>query len=472
MKASGRAPRPRPIHESIVRLGEQDSKPRFFASGRYLVRAKMAPDTWIELLPGPRSLVIRSAAEPTGKRVNIRKRTGLPVIDLNCATLARLFRPGDALRVVVEEGRITLFPAPTEASRRARPRNGKLGGVFAGAGFLDEAFRQAGYSPAWAIEIDEAASAVYAENHPGAATLNMSVYEALHLDLEPVECMVIGLPCTPFSKVRTTLDNRGTKVGELPKTAHADAGHLAAATAVLIARVNPSTVVLENVDTFQRSETAHLLSGFLGALGYYVETRSLDSAKFGGMTRRVRTVMIAQTPDQRGWVRDPWPEPRASGRPIRDVLDREVPDGAWFTLADGFGRRLREREERNRALGRGFKMKICRESDTAVGTFSAQYGAGNRLDVSVLQHPRDPSRLRYFTVREGVRLHGAPEAYVLPEGRVFPWRLIGQGVHVGLFRQVAERLRAGPWKRVAEPTRGPTAGPMAMLAGLTLFQAS
>lgn len=425
----------RPIHEAMATLGRQRNYPRWFANTRYLERAGFEPGAWIDLQPANGRLIVTPAETETGKRV--QEKGGLPLIDLNQKLLEEVFGSAERIHVRVEERRIilSLDPIGREAAE-SRPRDGSVGSVFAGAGLFDEAAREAGLTPRWAIEIDRRTADVFAENHPEATVYEMGVEEAIFSDLEPVEVMTIGLPCQPWSRVRTTKGNRGTKVDRTRAVTEHPLGFCAMPTFMLIAKLQPRTVVLENVPGFATSETAAMLAGALRKIGYHVETRVLNAADYGAMTRRRRAVMVAQTPEDDGTVPDAWPMERAPDTRLGDVLDRDVGADAWWDR-ESHPNRFR-RNAANKAKGRGFTFQVTHPDDVSVPAITAEYG-NCKIDVPLVPHPDRPDTYRWFTLAEGKRIMGLTDEYVLPEAKGPGFRLLGQAVVVPLFREVIGR---------------------------------
>jgi hypothetical protein len=45
-----------------------------------------------------------------------------------------------------------------------------------------------------------------------------------------------------------------------------------------------------------------------------------------------------------------------------------------------------------------------------------------------------------FPIAEAKRIMGLPESYILPEAQTWAGAMLGQGVHVGLFAQILQRV--------------------------------
>jgi site-specific DNA-cytosine methylase len=419
------------IHETVVRLGEQRGQPRYFSNGRYLARAGFAHGQWLSIQVGKGTLTIRRSSDPTGKRV--QEKNGNPLIDLNAKFLRQVFGASTRLHVRVGEGEITLSIHPLDVSARKRLRDGSMASVFSGAGLLDQAGVASGFKSRWAVEIDRRTADVFAENHPEATIYEMSAHEAAFTDLAPVELLLMGLPCTPWSQART-LNADGSKVDRTrPATEH-PLGDMALWAFLIVARVNPRTVVLECAPGFKDGELCASFTGALRRLGYDVDTRVVNSHDHGALSKRRRTVLVATTPDET--PANPWPDAIAkdASRPTAaDFLDAQVPDELWWdrtTKAWVF-----RVNERNQAKGSGFGFQVVTPESTSMGTITSQYGE-TKNDQPVVAHPTKKDTYRFFTLSEGRRLFGLPLSYRLPEAKTVAWRLLGQAVHIPTFAAI------------------------------------
>ena len=88
-----------------------------------------------------------------------------------------------------------------------------IGSLFAGIGGFDLGFERAGFKTVWQCEIDKAAQGVLRRWFPDAA-LHSDVCEVGAHNLEPVDVVTYGFPCTDISQagsawgVRTGLDGK------------------------------------------------------------------------------------------------------------------------------------------------------------------------------------------------------------------------------------------------------------------------
>lgn len=453
--------RRRPLRVTATRLGAARGNPRYYAQGHYLSRAGFKPGVFLSLsviAEGDRAaLEIAPSEAPTGNRVSgkvVSRKAAttteghgaseetsegvrVPVVDLNTPLLRQLFGDGAALHVRVEEGRIILSRPEIDRRIAVRLRDGSEGSVFSGGGLMTEAARLAGFTPRFAVEIDERYAAIYEANHPTASMFCMSAHEAAFADLPKVELLTLGIPCEPWSTATRQAKGTGGKKrdGSLPATAH-PLGDMAAWAIAIILKVNPRTIVIEEAPAFAASETAYLLRGTLERIGYAVDCRVVDASRCGYPTKRKRTVLVAQTPGEDGARFVPWPAEQEPTRPVRDYLDSHVNEAQWFDKTSKgwvFDHALRQSEK-----GNGFAMQAIDVNGKTVGALKKRMLAGQG-DSPVVPHPTRADTFRWLTLPEMRRFHGVPATYDLGAAVTTGGEVVGQGVHVGLFTDVIAR---------------------------------
>ena len=117
--------------------------------------------------------------------------------------------------------------------------------LFAGCGGLTEGFRQAGYSPVYAVEWDRAAAATYAQNFSDHIVC-ADIGEVAETDVPQADVVVGGPPCQGFSQL-------GTRDPHDPRNA------LWLEYARIVGHVRPKVFLLENVPQFLKSGQFEML---------------------------------------------------------------------------------------------------------------------------------------------------------------------------------------------------------------------
>ena len=197
--------------------------------------------------------------------------------------------------------------------------------LFAGAGGLSLGLSRAGLTPIAASEMDADALGTYSSAHAKyASAVELETFagdvaqHSFHRYKGEVEVVAGGPPCQPFSmggSRRGVLDKRDG----IPQFIR------------VIAEVNPTTFIMENVPGLARGSQLAVLKSVLAAfreLGYFTDWKILHAADFGVTQRRQRLVVVgSKTPGFQ------WPTPThglLTATPwvkSRTVLDASNPVG-------------------------------------------------------------------------------------------------------------------------------------------------
>jgi DNA (cytosine-5)-methyltransferase 1 len=254
-----------------------------------------------------------------------------------------------------------------------------------------------------------------------------------------------GIPCSGAS--RAGKSKRGLSMME----DHPVVGHLVASALMLITRVNPAVVVIENVPGYSSSASAQILRHHLRDSGYVVQETTLAASEFGCLENRVRWFLVAAT---RGIEMDLSclvPAVREVKR-LGSVLDPIEPDSSLWRTFDY----LKAKEVRDAAKGNGFGMQIVSPSSTICPTLRKGIAKCGSTDP-LLAHPTDPDLLRPFTVAEHARIKEVPEHLVEGLSKTDGHALLGQGVAYSpvkaLFKRIGESILR--WKQGAAAKQRP-----------------
>lgn len=159
--------------------------------------------------------------------------------------------------------------------------------LFAGAGGISEGFRQVGWEPLVASDVDPDACATYRSNFPEATTVWGDLREAKVsgqvLELaRGVDVVAGGPPCQGFSQVRNH-----TRLIDDPKNS------LYREFVRLVTRLEPRAFVMENVPGMAQMGVLRQVEADLACRGRYrVHPMVLDAADFGVPQTRKRIVFI------------------------------------------------------------------------------------------------------------------------------------------------------------------------------------
>jgi DNA (cytosine-5)-methyltransferase 1 len=311
--------------------------------------------------------------------------------------------------------------------------------LFSGAGLFSAGMMRAGFRPLLAIEIAEEAIASYRRN------VSECVVKGCVGDRWKVpraDVVIAGPPCQGFS----TLGRRD------PSDAR---NELSLAILPWVKAARPQIVVIENVPPFLASRQWSRLKRGLEGLGFGISVWELEAAEFGTPQRRRRAFTIAS----RRTVSPPRPRrvPITAGEVLFDPqrpLRRADPMHVWPEPQGIAARRIElvpPRGDKRDIAARA--PSLCPPSWFKIGCQATD--AWGRLDPDEPANTirctfQNPSKGRYLhpvenrvlSLREGARLQGVPDEWVL-EGRPYPIaRQIGNGVPIPLAAAVARRIVA------------------------------
>jgi len=417
---------------STTTLGYHKNAPRVWLEGQHLGDAGFKPANRIQIEFKKAHVIIRLAKD--GPRVISSKRRGqIPVLDLNSSALTEAFGSINTLQVYIAPGEIILTPSQIELRRATRCRNGKEGSVYSGAGLLTEAARLAGYKPAFAIELDSQYAQIYEKNH-NARMFNLSVEDTPIEELPQVELLTLGIACECYSPARRCDKVTGAKRDRsLPPEAH-PLSDLTIWAALIIQRLNPATVLIEEAPGYLTSGAGYMIQHFLRRAGYTVEAKVLDPRDYGELTGRRRSVIVAHSGSH-----FQWPETVSATQTFASIRDDESTlEGEYFTAETKPW--LFNHWKTQIAKGNGFASAQLSDESTSIPCITKRYMAGQGTGA-VVKHRHLSGHFRWLTLNEIRKLHQIPDAYRLSDSKILSGEAIGQGVIVSLFRKIIEATR-------------------------------
>jgi len=439
----------------IKKLGFHRGRRRLWIESRKLAVAGM--------LPGMRYHIehlehgVRLRLKPDGTHQVSRKQKGereIPIIDINSDEWLAPLHDCDVVRIVLHaDGLYVLRPASVRAQRERlerlaeQLRKGEVhtGSIAHGGGILSHACHQGLQDEGikatlrFAVEIDEtyleqslqANDATSSQTVALAAPLQEIVQDDWVMQhLPKVEVLEMGLPCSGAS--RAGKSKRGLSMME----DHPEVGHLVHAALCVIQRVQPSVIVLENVEDYAVSASAQILRHQLRDMGYEVREHVLNARDFGCLEARVRWALVATTAGLPPIERI---EPEAPEQPARlgDLLESVAEDDArWSDMAY-----LKDKEQRDIEAGKGFRMQVVDANATSVPTIRKAYNKGGSTDPYVA-HPSKAGLMRKFTAREHARIKGVPEHLVEGLSETAAHEILGQGIAYAPFRSLFRAVGA------------------------------
>lgn len=441
---------------SITRLGsDKRGTPRIWLEGRNLAKAGFVPAARYEITVDQDARQIKLRLAANGGRLVSRKKRGdqdLPVIDIANNRLLEPFEGLESLKVRFENGAVIITPTATDIRKLERTQRlrdslqaGKVsvGSVSTGLGVLALAMHE-GLAAAgihsdlkFAVEIEPQYLNQCAATNPAWRPDTVAVetpmqelaYDASALQQLPqVDILEAGIPCTAHS-VAGRAKKALAKPEDDPKAGHLVAGFLAIAAAV-----NPAVILVENVPEYMSSASFAILTNQLREWGYHIEATVLEGKEFGCLEHRNRMAMVAVTKGIDFDIRALDAE-HSKPRPLGDLLE-PIPEDSplWSPMTY-----LREKEQRDIAAGKGFRMQIFDATSTHVSTIGRGY-AKVRSTEPKLRHPSRPNLLRQLTPIEHARIKGVPEHMIDGLGVTLAHEMLGQSILARPFKALAGHI--------------------------------
>jgi len=473
------------MHVLLRQLGEHRGSPRLYLDTTALAAAGFSPGVCIALIPGaadePR-LTIRVCAQ--GKRKVSRKQRGnreVPVIDINSQQELQPFVAAGLVRIVIDAGSVhILVPASVRqalarsarlAARLATGQPLRTAGIAFGAGVASGALH-AGLAAGGVIselvlanEICEEYLDIGRHSNPVVTSTTTTVAmpmqelaqdEWLLRRVQHVEILEAGIPCSGASRAGAA------KRGLTRMEDHPHVGHLIGAAVQAIAALQPTILVVENVETYRNTASASILRAWLRDAGYAVAETVLNARDFGSLEARVRWFLVAYPPELPLDLTEMVPVDTAR-HCLGDLLEPMDPEDERYRRVDY----LKEKQERDADNGKHFSMQLLSPASTLVPVLRKGYHKGGSTDPRLL-HPTDPERSRLLTATEHARIKGISPDLVDGVPETTAHQVCGQSVDVrpvqAIGRRIAQALKAlgRPGNGVPGLSKQPAAGLVAV----------
>ena len=210
--------------------------------------------------------------------------------------------------------------------------------------------------------------------------------------------------------------------------------NLVVAFLAIIARVNPAAVVLENVPGYATSASMSIIRNQLRDLGYDLHETVLRAEEWNMLEHRDRMCMVAVTKGLT-FSFDGLERPVRTESLLGEIMD-QVPndDPCWSRM-----QYLKDKQQRDEAAGKGFKMNYVDQTSTRVPTLNKTLHK-RQSTGTFFRHPENTELLRIPTVREHARAKGVWEDLTEGVTQTFGHEMLGQAVSVPPWRALFKLL--------------------------------
>lgn len=288
--------------------------------------------------------------------------------------------------------------------------------LFAGIGGFRVGLEAVGGNCVFASELGSCARSVYAANAPVGTPLFGDIREIPTDTIPDHEVLTAGFPCQSFCKVgdQTGLaDRRGNLFFEIIR--------------ILLGKC-PKAFLLENVEhllAVNNGKDFDAVQCHLRDAGYHVSTRVIDSAVVVPQTRKRLYFVGFRT--EEALQNFAWPSfSRLRTATVRDVLEK-VPECSSLFLTSSQLATV----SRSASFKKNPEWRISNLNGTARTLMSSYRQSYKMYAEFVPVETAEGQRLRFYSVRECLRLQGFPETFrVAPAGAAASagYRLVGNAV--------------------------------------------
>ncbi|MCY0853064.1 DNA cytosine methyltransferase [Cupriavidus sp. D39] len=243
-----------------------------------------------------------------------------------------------------------------------------------------------------------------------------------------VDVLEAGIPCSGASRAGKA--KRGLK----HEAEHPEVGHLVVGALVIIAKVNPAIVVVENVPGMENTETASILRNQLRDMGYDIHERMLNGKEWGALEHRNRWCMVAVTEGIEIDLEELLPPDRPPRR-LGEVLE-DIPSEDPRFREYGY---LKDKLVRDQAEGKNFAFSVVTPDSDHTGTINKTYSKAQSTGTYVAS-PTDPSKMRLLTAGEHASLKGVPPALIEGLSNTIAHEMLGQAVLYEPFQDLGQHM--------------------------------
>lgn len=291
--------------------------------------------------------------------------------------------------------------------------------LFAGIGGIRLGMESVGGRCVFSSEWDKFAQQTYKENF--GEIPKGDITEIAADEIPSFDMLCAGFPCQPFSMAglkKGFQDTRGTLFFDIAR---------------IIDFHHPRVVFLENVKNLKNHDggkTFKTIKKVLEDLGYTVYFKILNAKDFGLPQNRERIFIVAFLEE----VAFSFPEKTGIKTNVGQILDDNVSE--VYTISDKLWAGHQRRKKEHLAKGNGFGYSIFNKESVYTSTISARYYKDGS-EILIAQEGKNPRKL---TPREGLRLQGFPESYVLPVSDNQAYKQIGNSVAINVIKAVALKI--------------------------------
>ena len=304
-----------------------------------------------------------------------------------------------------------------------------MAGLFAGVGGIELGFKQAGFTPVLANEIDKYAGVTYSLNHSHPLILR-DIHELETREIPKIDVLTGGFPCQAFSVAgyrKGFKDPRGNVFWEIVR---------------ILDEKKPSIVFLENVKNLtghDGGKTFEVVVNALEELGYHVSYKVMNAAEYTKVPQNRERIYIVGFRKKQDFSKFRFPTELNTTLDLADFIDFETKVDDTFYYKDKYMSKELEKNITRRDTVYQWRRQYVRENKSGLcPTFTANMGTGgHNVPLVLTRHG-----IRKLTPRECFNLMGFPKTFKLPAGLANSqlYKQAGNAVVVPVIKRIATQI--------------------------------
>lgn len=304
-----------------------------------------------------------------------------------------------------------------------------MAGLFAGVGGIELGFKQAGFAPLLANEIDKYAGVTYSLNHTHPLILR-DIHELETKEIPRIDVLSGGFPCQAFSVAgyrKGFKDPRGNVFWEIVR---------------ILDEKKPSIVFLENVKNLtghDGGKTFKVVVEALESLGYYVSYKVMNAAQFSKIPQNRERIYIVGFLRKKDYSSFEFPKEINVTLNLADFIDFESKVDDNFYYNDKYMTKELVKSITRQDTVYQWRRHYVRENKSGLcPTLTANMGTGgHNVPLVLTKHG-----IRKLTPRECFNLMGFPKSFKLPTGLANSqlYKQAGNAVVVPVIKRIAVQI--------------------------------
>lgn len=304
-----------------------------------------------------------------------------------------------------------------------------MAGLFAGVGGIELGFKQAGFTPILANEIDKYAGVTYSLNHSHPLVLR-DIHELQTKEIPRIDVLTGGFPCQAFSVAgyrKGFKDPRGNVFWEIVR---------------ILDEKKPSIVFLENVKNLTSHDggkTFKVIIEALESLGYHVTFKVMNAAQYSKIPQNRERIYIVGFLKKKDFSRFEFPEELNAPLDLAQFIDFQSKVDDTFYYNDKYMTKELVKSITSRDTVYQWRRHYVRENKSGLcPTLTANMGTGgHNVPLVLTKHG-----IRKLTPRECFNLMGFPKSFKLPTDLANSqlYKQAGNAVVVPVIKRIAVQI--------------------------------